>query len=236
MADTWKPGRRLAPLCLAALVTVTSQVGAVAAGAIEWRPETLSAIGRTAAALPTVEQRITVTPSGGLRIQLLELSPAQSRAGLRPLLAPVVDGCGVRWLVRLEVASLVTAMLNDAGRAAVRMCFRSAYRSFDEQVAIRLDLGCANYPEPTRTACVYDWTGNQVAAAGMGRSARPGFSRHQQGLAFDVQGLTPGTALGNWVTANSHRYGFYRFGDFAMLGPTGAWGLDDPGHVSIDGG
>ena len=104
MADTWKPGRRLAPLCLAALVTLTSQVGAVAAGAIEWRPETLSAIGRTAAALPTVEQRITVTPSGGLRIQLLELSPAQSRAGLRPLLAPVVDGCGVRWLVRLEVA------------------------------------------------------------------------------------------------------------------------------------
>ena len=223
------------------MTMVGGLVGAVGAsaepvGAAGFRPEAITAVRDAVAALPMTSQRITVTASGGLKFELIELAPAEARAGARPQLATVVDACGARWSARLEVAPFVTAMINDARRASVSLCIRSAYRTFDEQVAIRLASGCANYPEPTRSACVYDWTGSEVVAAGMGRSARPGYSRHQQGLAFDIVGLVPNSAIGNWITANAHRYGFYRFGDFKQVGPNGLWGLDDPGHLSVDGG
>ena len=217
------------------LVVLLSQAGGAPAAAIDWRPAALSALGDAARAMPVTPQRITQTPTGGLKIQLVELSPPESKAGVRPALATIVDACGAPWSVRLEIATFVTAMINDARRASVSICLRSAYRSYGEQVAIRLDLGCAAYPEPTRSACVYDWTASEVVAAGMGRSARPGYSRHQQGIALDVANLRAGNALGDWVTANAHHYGFYRFADFQMLGPTGPWG-DDQEHISLDAG
>ena len=221
--------------CVLSLLLGASGLVAPTVGALGWSPAALAALGSVSRALP-LQQPVLPTASGGQRLQLIEVSAADSKAGVRPFLATIRDACGVRWEVRSEVAPYATAMINDAARASVRICVVSAFRSFAQQAEIRERSGCSAFAEPVRSACVYDWTSDQVVAAGMGRSARPGYSRHQQGFAIDVSGLLPGTALGNWVAANAHRYGLFRLGDRGFLGPDGTWSPDDSGHLSIDAG
>jgi D-alanyl-D-alanine carboxypeptidase len=122
---------------------------------------------------------------------------------LRPL-APIgyappdlVDiGGGLQ--LRAEAAQAVTAMQAEAAAAGLDVAVQSAYRSYDYQVGL---------------------FGNAVARFGVQgaeqRSARPGHSEHQTGLAVDVGGggcdierCFGDTPEGRWVVANAHRWGY----------------------------
>lgn len=90
-------------------------------------------------------------------------------------------------------------MIDDAGNAGVKIYVSSAYRSFDEQSALKKDY-----------KVVYGaGTANQF-------SADQGYSEHQLGTAVDL--IAPGlggqldgfdgTTAYSWLLANAYRYGF----------------------------
>ena len=111
--------------------------------------------------------------------------------------ADLVDvGGGLQ--LRAEAAQAVAAMRAEAAAAGLDVAVQSAYRSFERQQGL---------------------FGNATARFGVAgaelRSARPGFSEHQTGLAVDVGGggcdierCFGDTAEGRWVVANAHRTGF----------------------------
>ncbi|WP_199582988.1 M15 family metallopeptidase [Blastococcus sp. TF02-09] len=111
--------------------------------------------------------------------------------------ADLVDiGGGMQ--LRAEAARAVAALRAEAAAAGLDVEVQSAYRSFEYQQGL---------------------FGNSAARFGVAgaelRSARPGFSEHQTGLAVDVGGggcdierCFGDTAEGRWVVANAHRTGF----------------------------
>ncbi len=111
--------------------------------------------------------------------------------------ADLVDiGGGMQ--LRAEAAQAVAALRAEAAAAGLDVAVQSAYRSFERQQGL---------------------FGNATARFGVAgaelRSARPGFSEHQTGLAVDVGGggcdierCFGDTAEGRWVVANAHRTGF----------------------------
>ncbi len=90
-------------------------------------------------------------------------------------------------------------MIDDAGRSGVKLYVSSAYRSFDEQRALKTDY----------KVTYGSGTANQF-------SADQGYSEHQLGTAVDLitTGLGgqldgfDGTAAYSWLQANAYRYGF----------------------------
>ena len=122
---------------------------------------------------------------------------------LRPLepidYAPtdLVDAGGGHQL-RAEAARAMASMQAAAAPAGLHISVESAYRSYDYQQGL---------------------FSNSVARFGQDgaehRSARPGFSEHQTGLAADVGGggcdiesCFATTAEGRWVAADAYRFGF----------------------------
>jgi len=100
--------------------------------------------------------------------------------------------------LRAEAAQAVTALRAEAAAAGLDVAVQSAFRSFEYQQGL---------------------FGNATARFGVPgaelRSARPGFSEHQTGLAVDVGGggcdierCFGDTAEGRWVVANAYRTGF----------------------------
>ena len=135
---------------------------------------------------------------------------------LRPLVplayapADLVDvGGGLQ--LRAEAAQAVAALRAEAAAAGLDIAVQSAYRSFERQ---------------------QDLFGNSAARFGVAgaelRSARPGFSEHQTGLAVavggggcDIERCFGDTAEGRWVVTNAHRTGFlvrYPLGSEAVTG------------------
>ncbi|SDF48246.1 D-alanyl-D-alanine carboxypeptidase [Blastococcus fimeti] len=111
--------------------------------------------------------------------------------------ADLVDVGGGMHL-RAEAAQAIAALRAEAAAAGVDIEVQSAYRSFEYQQGL---------------------FGNATARFGVAgaelRSARPGYSEHQTGLAVDVGGggcdierCFGDTAEGRWVVANAHRWGF----------------------------
>ena len=111
--------------------------------------------------------------------------------------ADLVDvGGGLQ--LRAEAAQAVAALRAEAAAAGLDVAVQSAYRPFERQEGL---------------------FGNSAARFGVAgaeqRSARPGFSEHQTGLAVDVGGggcdierCFGDTAEGRWVAGNAHRTGF----------------------------
>lgn len=100
--------------------------------------------------------------------------------------------------LRAEAAQAVARLRAEAAAAGLDVAVLSAFRSFQYQQGL---FGSA--------ASRFGVTGAEV------RSARPGFSEHQTGLAVDVGGggcdierCFGDTAEGRWVAANAHRSGF----------------------------
>ena len=100
--------------------------------------------------------------------------------------------------LRAEAAQAIAALRSEAAAAGLDVAVQSAYRSFERQQGL---------------------FGNATARFGIAgaelRSARPGYSEHQTGLAVDVGGggcdierCFGDTAEGRWVVANAHRTGF----------------------------
>lgn len=102
--------------------------------------------------------------------------------------------------IRKVVEQPIKDMFKDASTAGFSLSFGSGYRSFALQKQF------------------YNGYVAQDGQASADRlSARPGYSEHQSGLAFDVEitggkchleaclGVTPD---GKWIAANAHKYGF----------------------------
>lgn len=100
--------------------------------------------------------------------------------------------------LRAEAAQAVAALRVEAAAAGLDVEVQSAFRSFERQQGL---------------------FGNATARFGVDgaelRSARPGFSEHQTGLAVDVGGggcdierCFGETVEGRWVVANAHRTGW----------------------------
>jgi len=100
--------------------------------------------------------------------------------------------------LRAEAAQAIAALQAEARAAGLDVAVQSAYRSFEYQQGL---------------------FGNATARFGVAgaelRSARPGYSEHQTGLAVDVGGggcdierCFGDTPEGRWVVANAHRTGF----------------------------
>ncbi|MGY2127979.1 M15 family metallopeptidase [Blastococcus sp. SYSU DS0617] len=111
--------------------------------------------------------------------------------------ADLVD-IGGGYQLRAEAAQAIAGLQAEAAAAGLDVAVQSAYRSFERQQGL---------------------FANSVARFGTEgaeqRSARPGYSEHQTGLAVDVGGggcdierCFGDTPEGRWVAANAHRSGF----------------------------
>lgn len=113
-----------------------------------------------------------------------------------PDLVPLDDG---PYELRAEAAEAMAAMAAEAGQDGITLDVISAYRSYD-----------------TQAGTYQDWVNRVGAEAAELRSARPGHSEHQLGLAVDLDDARgcylracfgEGEA-GQWLTGNAHRFGF----------------------------
>lgn len=101
--------------------------------------------------------------------------------------------------VHAQVQPYLEEMLNDAQDDGIDIYVRSAYRSFEEQRALK---GAYTVTYGAGTANAF--------------SADQGYSEHQLGTTIDIsasrnEGLTEAferTKAFEWLTANAHRYGF----------------------------
>lgn len=104
--------------------------------------------------------------------------------------------------LRQEAADAVVALFAAAeAEAGLRLQAQSAYRSYNVQVRVYNDIVASR--------------GQDYADV---RSAQPGHSEHQTGLAIDISSLPAVCALdpcfgdtdhGRWLAANAHRFGFH---------------------------
>lgn len=104
---------------------------------------------------------------------------------------------GGGFLLSAKAAPSYNAFMTAARAAGVSISITSSYRSYGNQVS------------------TYAYWVNQSGAAGADTySARPGYSEHQTGLAFDVSSggcvldCFGTSAAYNWVAANAAEYGF----------------------------
>ncbi|HSU71517.1 MAG TPA: M15 family metallopeptidase [Micrococcaceae bacterium] len=127
--------------------------------------------------------------------------------------AVAVGAGGEAALLRAEPAAAVARMFSAAAAGGVVMTLLSSYRSYQTQVSL-----------------YNSYAASTGAADADTKSARPGFSEHQTGLAFDI-GDGSGACSFNpcfatvpaavWAAANAHRFGFivrYQLGRDAVTG------------------
>lgn len=116
--------------------------------------------------------------------------------------------------IRGDVAGPVQQLFAAAGAAGYDPMFSSGYRSYQVQ-----------------TSLYNNYVASDGQAAADTYSARPGYSEHQTGLAFDIcnaggcslEAEFANTGLGQWVAAHAHEYGFtirYRSGKQHITGYT----------------
>lgn len=102
------------------------------------------------------------------------------------------------FVVSAKMVPHMTAMFNAAAAAGVPLSLTSSYRSYSNQVV--------TYNNWVRV--------NGGTAAADTVSARPGYSEHQTGLAFDLSAGScslecfRGSAQYAWMMANAHSFGF----------------------------
>ncbi len=93
-----------------------------------------------------------------------------------------------------ETTAAFNAMQAAAAAQSLNLYIASGFRSFSAQ-----------------TSVYNKYKANEGQAGADTHSARPGYSEHQSGLAFDLNTITQSfgsTAEGIWVADNAHLYGF----------------------------
>lgn len=106
---------------------------------------------------------------------------------------------GNGFLLSKQASNAFTGLMAAASGAGQPLSVTSSYRSYGDQVA----------------TYAY-WVNNSGAASADTYSARPGYSEHQTGLAFDVADVNKQYVLSNfkyssqyqWLLANAAEYGF----------------------------
>lgn len=108
-----------------------------------------------------------------------------------------IPGADGKVVINSRVSAVVVKMLKAAKNSGVALSISSAYRSNAKQTEL---YNCA-------PGC----TGGNPAA-------KPGYSNHQSGVAFDVDG-----ALNNWMKSHGEQYGYkwYGSGDPVHFSPEG---------------
>jgi len=183
--------------------TGSALVGLLAAGVLIASPAAGSGAGLDEEALPACRYADTPTRFdrlGHWRKTLLDTDLKLPRS-YRPadLVSVTRAGIGGSGLVRKVVIDDLAALASAARRDGKPLAVRSAYRSYDTQVAtFRSWVRRAGYEEALRF------------------SARPGHSEHQLGTTIDFT-TAPGAPLssrfgespsGLWIARNGWRYGF----------------------------
>lgn len=105
-------------------------------------------------------------------------------------------------IVNVSIAANVKNMIAAAKTDGVTLT-GSSFRSYERQVQLRIEHGCPD-PKTSPSACSPP-------------TARPGTSRHEEGLAIDFQ-----TYSFSWLAENAATYGLYNL-------PSESW------HWSVDG-
>ena len=185
--------RRLVVL-LAALAVAVLLGGALLTDRDAQVAGTAAAMGVTTSTLPSTDQ------PGSLWWVVSAARPLPDGYVPPDLVAvdvPIAPGTDATQLTATAAAAF-EAMVADASESGYDLQLNSAYRSFDDQAALR-----ARY--------VHDY-GAETAAQLV---AAPGTSEHQTGMAVDVGlvGLPDdqsfgSTAASRWVADNAHRFGF----------------------------
>lgn len=115
------------------------------------------------------------------------------------------------FVVSAKIVPDMTAMFNAAAGAGTPLSLTSSYRSYSNQVA--------TYNNWVRV--------NGSTAAADTVSARPGYSEHQTGLAFDLSAGScslecfRGSVQYGWMMANAHNFGFIERYPVGLEGITG---------------
>ena len=100
----------------------------------------------------------------------------------------------------VEARAQLDRMIQDANEQGVQLVYRSGYRSYETQVQL-----------------YNSYVARDGEAAANKYSAKPGYSEHQTGLAFDVGSVNASddfktsfenTKEGQWVQQHVHEYGF----------------------------
>ena len=171
---------------------------------------------------------------GGLVVRMLGLVGPRR---VDPPLVPVLDACARRWLVHAATADLAQSLLDSAAADGVSLCVNFGFRSYAEQAALR-GRRCGEVGFGDDRGCIYDWASGVWPFEGANQAQRPGYSRHQLGVALDLgdrDGYATATVTA-WLSVNAHRFGFYNLGDRQRLGPGWTWGAGgEPWHISLDG-
>jgi len=130
-------------------------------------------------------------------------------------------------ILRQDAADAVVAMFAafTAESGGLQMQMQSSYRSYSRQQVV-----------------YQGWVDQLGAAAADGTSARPGYSEHQTGLATDISALPANctleacfadTAQGQWLAANSWRFGFIIRYPIDLTSTTGY--IYEPWHIRYVG-
>lgn len=89
-----------------------------------------------------------------------------------------------------------------------------------DRVVVALNSGFRSYPEQK-----FLWEGFSRGLPGFNRAAKPGFSNHQNGIAFDIAVAGgSGNPAYDWLKANATRFGFVR----TVSGEPWHWEFDPP--------
>lgn len=133
----------------------------------------------------------------------------------KSLVAPAVTKRFSVALLRYDAAAKLEALFEAAAQSNLKFLLVSGYRSYS-----------------TQTSVYAGYVGRDGQTAADTYSARPGHSEHQTGLAADVGSVSRtceldqcfgDTAEGQWLAANSYKYGFvvrYQEGKEKLTGYT----------------
>jgi len=115
--------------------------------------------------------------------------------------APTTTINGVRIIV--SIYPILTKLFAYAKNDSVIITLSSGLRTWDEQVNLRIK-NCIDKSKEHDT----DYIINAPSTSFSPLTARPGYSNHQSGLAYDFNvGATP---LFKWMATNAINYGFVR--------------------------
>lgn len=95
--------------------------------------------------------------------------------------------------------TLVAAAKKDK----INLKLESGYRTFQDQINVRKDIGKKNGKKHSKNELLFK-TPNAFSPV----AAKPGYSDHQDGTAFDFVAITRDSVEFKWLVANASKYGF----------------------------
>lgn len=112
------------------------------------------------------------------------------------------------FLGQVELVEIVdnTLEIERIARSTAEPYFSLADAARADGVAVAINSGFRSYPEQK-----FLWDGYRRGLPGFNTAARPGFSKHQNGIAFDIAVAGgAGSPVYDWLAAHATSFGFLR--------------------------